>query len=788
MADFLQRGGADDYSGMGNEPLPWDDPGDSSLVWYINPGILNILPTGRTLAYTEETAYWPITGEGGLTLEVRASGSVPFTWVISEETEGEGNTHNLFVYTDDNYTGEQQRSVLKIVAITGDSAYSATTLLVKNPGEVTPRIYVSPDTLTVSSAATSATFNVIAENCVYHHFEVTGTGGNWSPIPTPTADGTKITLTFNANTGGQRSATYSMLLYPTTGTYKANVFLAITQEEGAAPEPEPPSSGDTGDTGYTWYTDASVLTVSPTSRTLSATEQTAYWPVTAVGLSNLSLRSSGDVSFTYTLTEEQDPSYNTHKLYCYTEDNTGSTRQESRLEIVGYKGTSAYSTTFYLFKNSPTTAFITASPNPLQVPSNDNSASVYLTFTNCTRSFEDELTGNTQLAGWLSVRRSDNSLFFAFGSNTGGTERTTYYMAYGRDDQNRLVSCRIDIKQAGGEKAITITPSRTVLSKEAGSLTCEINSTENGNFTFSASSWMHVTSYSATSTHGGILYIDYTANEGEWSRTGEINVSQQIESAPFTLNASTNITQEVSSATAYINVTPTGATVTRQSGYTQFEVTYGGLATAPGVIEGEGNMNIISYVLESGELVVYYGGNDSATEKTKTLYITGSSTNGQTIQREVKLRQTGTGVPVAPIWRDYVLDLAMPGLSYINYTITYNGETVYTGRAYAMPDANGIVIFFNQLVKSYLSNSINFTEGFQTVNDWLGNFTITSPELGDIQSVAFYEDYSYENREMQNVMTLNKPITNEVPEGGLVPFSFFITGTTGTVTIYTNLP
>ena len=132
------------------------------------------------------------------------------------------------------------------------------------------------------------------------------------------------------------------------------------------------------------------------------------------------------------------------------------------------------------------------------------------------------------------------------------------------------------------------------------------------------------------------------------------------------------------------------------------------------------------------------------------------------------------------------MDLQTPGIGYVNYSVIFNGATVYTGRAYAYPGADGAVIFFNQLVKNYLSNKIEFIGGYQTVNDWLGNFTITSPELGNITSVAFYEDYSYENRPLQNVMTLNNPITHEVPEGGFVPLSFFVTGDTGTVQIRTN--
>lgn len=788
MADIIRN--TRDDSGIGDVPFPWFEPGDSGYTWYYDPNILNILPTGRTLQAGEETGYWPVTG-AGLTLELRASGSVNCTYIIDDTHDLEYNTHNLYVYTEDNYTGEQQRSVLKIVGYTGASAYSASTLLVKNPEEVQPRIYVSPLTILVNSATTSATVNVIAENCVYSGFTVTGTGGNWVPLPTPQANGTQIVFPFQVNTESRdRVATYSMNLYPVTGSQVFGAFIVLQQEAGAEPEPEDPGdiSGST-DTGYTWYEDSSRLRVNPTAATLAATERATYFPVTAVSVDDLELRSSGDVQFTYTILKENVAGYNTHRLDIFTEDNTGDTRQESRLELVGYSGTSAYSFTFYLYKNSPTNAWITASPNPVVGASAEGTITTYLTLTNCTRSTDDEQTGNTQLASWVTPYFvNSTTLTFGLRANTGTTERSTYYMAYGRDSQNRLVNCRIDIRQSAESKAVTITPSRTSLSKAAGSFTCEINSTDDGTFSFSAAPWMNITSYQSSSNHGGTLYIDYTENLSQFARTGDIKVTQQISTSPYTLSAQTSVSQAISGQSAYLNVTPTAVTLTRASGHTEFLVSYSGLASTPGVTMAEGNMNIVSATFDGQYITVVYGANTSALVKNQTMYITAATLDGSIIQREVQLKQNGTGLPVAPVWRDYVLDIAAPGMAYVNYTITFNGETVYTGRAYAMPDAQGVTIFFNQLVKSYLSNAIDFDNGYQTSKNWMGNFTITSPELGNIASVAFYEDYSYENRTMQNVMSLNNPITGEVPEGGFVPFSFFVTGDTGTVTIYTNYP
>ena len=773
--------------------LPWDQATDSQYTWVSDSSICNILPTGKTMAYDEVTGYFPVTAHSLSDIEVRASGNVDFSCTLRVEDDQSYNSHSLYVNTEENDGNSQLVSKIKIVGYIGSTAYSASTILTKNPQTVAKNIYITPQSTSVTSADTSVTINVIAENCQFSYLTVTGTGGNWSNPPEPVANGNQITFTFSPNTGPGRTATYSMYLWSTDPGYnnRYGAFFILGQAEAGEPEPTPPDTGDTGDTGYTWYEDPEILNILPTARTLTANETRAYYPVTAYGLSDLSVRKvSGDAEFTYVLEDlhRDPPEYNSHALYLTLPQNTGNARLESEVAVVGYSGDSGYSATTYLFQNAPTDGWVTASPNPVNAPSLASQTDVYLTLTNCSRSVEDELTGNSQLAEWVTVQRlNDTVINFSFAANTTGSRRSTYYMAYGRDSVNRLVSGRIDINQSAEQMGITITPSRSVLSKEAGSFTAAINSTEDGPFTFSAASWMVISNYSATSNHSGTLFIDYYANGNNWDRTGDIKAFQQISVSPYTLSASTTISQLVTSGDgATLTVTPETAVVNRHSGSTSFEVSYTGLASVPGVTEGEGNMNITSFAYANGELVVVYGENEAATDKTKIFIITAATSNGTVISREVRIRQTGTGLPVAPVWRDYVLDLPANGRRYINYSINFDGETVYTGRAYVYPGAENITIYFNQLVKNFLSNYINFESGYQTVGNWLGNFTITSPELGDITSVAFYEDYSYENRIAQNIMTLNNPITNEVPEGGLVPLSFFVTGETGTVQIRTN--
>ena len=386
---------------------------------------------------------------------------------------------------------------------------------------------------------------------------------------------------------------------------------------------------------------------------------------------------------------------------------------------------------------------ITASPDPINAVWSANSVNVFLTLTNCQRSVNDELTANTHLSAvdWMSVTvLNETATTFNFSANTSSA-RSTYYIFCGRDGADRPVQKRIEISQSGYGMTVTITPERNNLTKEAGSFTCDVRSTVPGTFSFSASPWLTITRYVPTSSTGGTLYVDYAENPGS-QRTGTIWAIEQIQYNPYQISASTEITQSDVADTSYIRVTPESASLSRTSGVVEFDVTYAGLSGAPVLVEGQGNMNIIGYDCDGSVVTIYYGENDTTVGKNKSFTLTGTTSNGRVITKTFTLSQGGNGAPLSPVWRDYVVSLDAPGDGFINYDITFDGEVIYTGRAYSMGQDN-IYICLNQLIKSYLSNYIDFTDGYQTILDWMGEFFVSSPELGSIADVGFYEDYSY---------------------------------------------
>ena len=578
-----------------------------------------------------------------------------------------------------------------------------------------------------------------------------------------------------------------MYLYDTDGN-RYGTFVVLNQQASGSSSSQPDPWSNTGDTAYTWYKDDSLLKILPAERVLSYNEVQTYWPVTAHSFSDVEVRASGDVSFTYNLVEEANQDYNSHSLYATTENNTGNTQQVSTIKLVAYSGTSAYSASTVLMKNPQNGGWITATPNPVNAESAANSKSVYLTLTNCQRSTADEDANNSDFysTDWISVSRVNNTaLTFTFAANETIYTRSIYYNVCGRDGSNNLVILRITLNQSGNTKGITITPDRTSLGKASGFFTARVESTEEGAFTFSASPWFSITSYAPFSSKGGTLYVDYSENTGGHERTGNIWVTQQISTAPYTLTAYTTLTQAATAETANITINPSSISVGRQAGQVQAQVTYYGLASDPSLVEGTGNMDILSYELSSGLMVITYGANGTSLNKSQSFIVSAYTAGGNPISATFTLTQGSTDVSCAPIWRDYVLSLPADGQGFINYNISHDGTVVYTGRAYAMGQ-NNIEIFFNHLCKPFLSNRIDFEPGYQSIREWLGNFIISSPELGDITSINFYEDYSYENRPVTSVMSLNNPIINEVVEGAYVPFSFFSTGETGSAVILAN--
>ena len=327
------------------------------------------------------------------------------------------------------------------------------------------RLY--PNYQTASSGAQSAYAEIATTGCSFSSFTITEVGGDQFVIGNPYVNGNRMCFDIPENTGLTRTQTFSMQLFDTDGD-AYSFFFMLTQEPKGTSGNVPDPWSDTGDTAYTWYKDDSLLRVLPPTKILADTEVTAYWPVTAHTFNDVGVRASGDVVFTYELLADGSPEYNSHSLYAYTEDNTGTTQQVSTIKLVAFSGTSAYSASTVLMKNPDSHGWITASPNPVNAASLQNSVNVYLTLTNCQRNINKEATDNVVFdeATWVTVTRVNNTtLTFNFQANSSPQLRSTYYYTYALDDSGNNVYCRTDLIQEGNNMGISITPDRTSLGK-----------------------------------------------------------------------------------------------------------------------------------------------------------------------------------------------------------------------------------------------------------------------------------------------------------------------------------
>ena len=93
------------------------------------------------------------------------------------------------------------------------------------PVPIVKSLTIQPSSVDVSSAATSTTVSIVAENCIYSSMTVVS-GGSF-PITVANVQNGVVTLTFSSNSGVQRVGTLAFTLYDTeNGTYSSTVTVS----------------------------------------------------------------------------------------------------------------------------------------------------------------------------------------------------------------------------------------------------------------------------------------------------------------------------------------------------------------------------------------------------------------------------------------------------------------------------------------------------------------------------------------------------------------------------------
>ena len=141
----------------------------------------------------------------------------------------------------------------------------------------------------------------------------------------------------------------------------------------------------------------------------------------------------------------------------------------------------------------------------------------------------------------------------------------------------------------------------------------------------------------------------------------------------------------------------------------------------------------------------------------------------------------------APIYKDTYYTASTETLT---YTISTDGVTIFSGKAYRMPNADNIKININKICQDYLRQNIdNILTGStsQTNYDACKNFVLKNATGGTIETYRFLYDWDYTHTwNRSSVTILSLPITGEYDSAMYRLKTQVSTGSTGTMNSVTT--
>lgn len=134
----------------------------------------------------------------------------------------------------------------------------------------------------------------------------------------------------------------------------------------------------------------------------------------------------------------------------------------------------------------------------------------------------------------------------------------------------------------------------------------------------------------------------------------------------------------------------------------------------------------------------------------------------------------------SPIWKDTFYTSSSDSLE---YQITYNGSTIFSGKAYRMPNGNPIKICVNKLCQDYLYQDIDSIlagSSSQSNSRAIGTFYMTS-NGSSLGSYTFLYDWDYDHNWNGGSEPLSMPVNGHYATGQLKLFTTCNGGSVTTV-------
>ena len=327
--------------------------------------------------------------------------------------------------------------------------------------------------------------------------------------------------------------------------------------------------------------------------------------------------------------------------------------------------------------------------------------------------------------------------------------------------------------QQGNSYNVSMSGPRDIEGEEANN-SYQISSNVGGSVSVvSESSWVSVNSVTKTAVNNATAVLSVTRNNGD-PRFGVIKCTWNMQFNPYNIIYYMVLTQGTYVvAESSLVYTPNSANVGYNGGtYTSPAATMQNV-TSLTVRNVSGDMDIQSVDIDSsnGVLVIRYGANNGSGNKSATISVRGTGVSGY-ISASFYLYQGTYSYMVNPIWKTTVVEVA--GQGYVDYTVSTEGEVIYSGRAYQMPGEENINFELNEIVRDYVDNYLWWREGYQTPSGWERTFTLTLGNGGGGDYI-FTKDWSYKELDYSSsqVICLNEPIINEIPAGCYVPVCVF---------------
>lgn len=475
---------------------------------------ITVNPTTLSLGATETTAQYSITVDGVSNLTATFGGEVVIT-SHSFTTITSGSAYRLNVVTANNTTSSPQTSTVTISGTNtlGETVIKRVTLVKDAPSS--GGIVITPSAIEYTGRG-EEWFDLTLTNMNRSTLEATVSGANIWGWPAAYIQDDYLIVNFAGN------ATSSDLYGYVTVSGEDNLGNERSATVTVIMHPNP------------------YMTVTPTSKTLGATETTAQWFIRTASITGITASFNGNVSIASHSFEQVEGGY---YLIVNTNDNTTDTTQTSTITLTGTEvGGGTSTATLTLNKSGVTTSSLVIEPLTKTVEAASTSTTYTITAVNV-----DTSTYNTACTGIAtSASISGNTLTVNYTANTTPDPRYGAIAVSVTDLYGQRLITTVNLSQTASSAYISVSPEISSVTADSGTLILHITGNELAsisNFTHTGS--MNVTSCTYEMNQGltsGTITMVYEGN----STTNPLNYTIVINATTdggLTASATSTITQ-----------------------------------------------------------------------------------------------------------------------------------------------------------------------------------------------------------------------------------------------------